>query len=111
MSYGLRTFSEDGVVELDTDSFTYQVLHSQTYTLTGNGAVVSVPISGFNPATCTAVILPTTARKNEFNESAMPYMRVAVGNVTVRSKHPNQPGTEDSGSHIQFRLLVMRFKN
>ena len=29
MSFGLRTWSEKGVLELDTDNFTYQVIHSQ----------------------------------------------------------------------------------
>ena len=31
MSYGIRTWNANGVLEMDTDTFTYQVLHSQTY--------------------------------------------------------------------------------
>lgn len=108
MTYGVRTWSENGVLEMDTDSYTYQVLHNAVYTL-AMGAVVTANIAGFNPATCTAVILPTQAAANNYCYSAMPFMSVGVGSVVVRSKHPNEPGA--IGSTIQFRLLVMGFKN
>ncbi|WP_321847279.1 hypothetical protein [Pseudomonas paraveronii] len=108
MTYGVRTWSANGVLEMDTDSYTYQVLHNAVYTL-AMGAVVTANIAGFNPATCTAVILPTQAAANNYCYSAMPFMSVGVGSVVVRSKHPNEP--DAIGSTIQFRLLVMRFKN
>ena len=108
MTYGVRTWSANGVLEMDTDSYTYQVLHNAVYTL-AMGAVVTANIAGFNPATCTAVILPTQAAANNYCYSAMPFMSVGVGSVVVQSKHPNEPGA--IGSTIQFRLLVMRFRN
>lgn len=108
MSTGLRTWAANGALQMDTDSYTYQVLHNAVYTL-AMGAVVTANISGFNPATCTAVILPTQAAANNYCYSAMPFMSVGVGSVVVQSKHPNEPGA--IGSTIQFRLLVMRFRN
>lgn len=108
MSHGVRTWDASGNLQMDTDSFTYQVLHNAVYTLT-MGAVVTASIAGFDPATCTAVILPTQAAANNYCNSAMPFMSVGVGSVVVRSKHPNEP--DAIGSTIQFRLLVMRFKN
>lgn len=108
MSHGVRTWDASGNLQMDTDSFTYQVLHNALYTLT-MGAIVTASIAGFNPSTCTAVILPTQAAANNYCNSAMPFMSVGVGSVVVRSKHPNEPGA--IGSTIQFRLLVMRFKN
>lgn len=108
MSHGVRTWDASGNLQMDTDSFTYQVLHNAVYTLT-MGAVVTASIAGFDPAKCTAVILPTKAAPNNDCYSAMPFMSVGVGSVTVRSKHPNEP--DAIGSTIQFRLLVMRFSN
>lgn len=108
MSHGVRTWDASGNLQMDTDSFTYQVLHNALYTLT-MGAIVTASIAGFDPATCTAVILPTQAAANNYCNSAMPFMSVGVGSVVVRSKHPNETGA--IGSTIQFRLLAMRFKN
>lgn len=108
MSHGVRTWSENGTLQMDTDSFTYQVLHSQTYTLS-LGQVITVSIPGFDPAKCVAVILPTAPAPNTYSYSSMPFMSVGVGSVTVRSKHPEEPG--NIGSNIPFRLLVTRYKN
>lgn len=110
MTYGARTWSANEVLELDTDSFTYQVIHNQLYQLT-MGAVITVPIVGFDPEKCCAVVLPTQPATNNSSTSAMPYQSVGMGVVTVRSKHPNQPSADSYGSTIQFRLLVMRHKN
>ena len=110
MGYGARTWSANGALELDTDSFTYQVIHNQLYQLT-MGAVITVPVAGFDPATCCAVVLPTQPAANDNSTSAMPYQSVGMGVVTIRSKHPNQPAADSWGSTIQFRLLVMRHKN
>ena len=111
MSYGLRTWNAKGVLELDTDTFTYQVIHNQVYQLTLR-AVITVPIAGFTSASCVATILPITPPNTAFNycTDAMPYMSVANGQVVVRSQNPMEPDA-NNGSTIQFRLLVMRFKN
>lgn len=110
MTYGVRTWNANGVLEMDTDSFTYQVIHNALYQLT-MGAVITVTIAGFDPSKCSATILPTQPAANNYSVSAMPYQSVAMGSVTVRSKHPAQPASDNYGSTIQFRLLVVRYKN
>lgn len=109
MTYGVRTFSESGVVELDTDSFTYQVLHNQTYNLAVT-PVVTVTVSGFNAARCSAVILPISASGSlSLPHNALPYMSISGSTITVMGGHPRE--TDGTSSTIQFRLLVMRFRN
>lgn len=111
MSFGLRTWSEGGVLQMDTDSFTYQVLHNQLYTL-NIGAIITIPITGFDPSKCVATILPTAPPRFNFNDArdAMPYVSVASGKVVVRSRNPSEPDISN-GSNIPFRLLVMRYRN
>ncbi len=111
MSYGLRTWNAKGVLELDTDTFTYQVIHNQVYQLALQ-PVITVPIAGFSPANCVATILPITPPNTSYNRcyDAMPYMSVANGQVVVRSQNPMEPDI-NNGSMIEFRLLVMRYKN
>ena len=111
MSYGLRTWNAKGVLELDTNTFTYQVIHNQVYQLTLR-AVLTVPIAGFTPANCVATILPITPPNTSYNScyDSMPYMSVGNGQVVVRSQNPMEPDA-NNGSTIQFRLLVMRYKN
>jgi len=108
MTYGVRTWSANGVLEMDTDSYTYQVLHNALYNLAVT-PVVTVFIPGFDPANCTAVVLPTVAAANQYCSSALPYMTVSPGVVQVRNKNPAE--TDWFSTSIQFRLLVMRFKN
>lgn len=108
MSFGLRTWGAGGALELDTDSFTYQVIHNQLYTIT-DGGVITVPIAGFNPSTCCAAMLPTTAPSSTDVTQGMPYMYVNSGSVTIRSQNENGGGYR--GSTIQFRLLAMRYRN
>lgn len=109
MTYGVRTWTESGAIEMDTDSFTYQVLHNQVYQLTTN-AVITVPVPGFSPANCVAAILPTQAPTGDYASNAMPYQTVENGTIVIQSRHPNEPFPE-GGSLIQFRLLVMRYKS
>ena len=108
MSFGLRTWGETGALELDTDSFTYQVLHNQLYTITDRG-VITVPVAGFDPSKCCAAILPTTAPSSNDVTQGMPFMYVNSGSITIRSQNVNGGGYR--GSTIQFRLLAMRYKN
>ena len=89
MSYGIRTWNANGVLEMDTDTFTYQVLHSQTYSL-GSSQILTVPVPGFVPATCSAAILP-------------------VGVVTIRARNPSESDPIVT-TRLTFRLLAMRYK-
>lgn len=110
MSFGLRTWSAKGAIELDTDNFTYQVIHNQRYQLS-RGAVITVPIAGFDPAKCSASILPINPAASADNWEAMPYMSVGAGFVSIRSLHPNEDPKYGYGSTIAFRLLAMRYRN
>ena len=108
MSYGVRTWSSNGVLEMDTDSFTYQVLHNQLYT-TPQGGVLNIPVQGFTPDKCSAVMLPVSAPPNDYVMSAMPFIYLGNGVITIRSQNVNGGGY--TGSGLQFRLLVMRLRN
>lgn len=108
MSSGMRVWGADGSLQMDTDSFTYQVLHNALYNLSIT-TVITVSIPGFNPANCVAVILPTQAAANSYCNSALPYQTVALNTVTIRAKNPAE--TDWFSTLIQFRLLVMRYKN
>lgn len=108
MSFGMRTWGAGGTLELDTDSFTYQVIHNQLYTIT-NGGVLTITIAGFDPSKCCAAMLPTLAPSGTSVTEGMPYMYVNSGSVTVRSQNVNGGGY--TGSTIQFRLLAMRYRN
>ena len=110
MSFGLRTWSASGALELDTDNFTYQVIHSQTYSLTLK-EVLTVPVSGFDPDRCSASILPISPPNGTSISGSMPYMTVTVGSITIRSVHPNESSSSGGGSTMTFRLLVTRFRN
>lgn len=111
MSFGLMTWGASGAVQLNTDTFTYQVIHNQLYKLTVD-AVITIPIPEFSPGSCVASILPTQAAQYDFNFclDAIPYMTVAEGQVVIRSRNPSEPDSTN-GSAIEFRLLVMRYKN
>lgn len=110
MTYGVRTWGAGGALEMDTDSFTYQVIHNQTYKLSGRNAVVTVNIASFDPLKCVAVILPTSIATADVAREAMPYQFVAPGVIQIYSKHPREPDTSIN-SQIEFRLLVMRYAN
>ncbi|UVL26839.1 hypothetical protein [Pseudomonas donghuensis] len=113
MSYGLTVWDAQGNVQMTTDDFTYQVLHSQVYSMSENGGVHVINVPGFDPATCSAAILPTEAASQSQMDSAingLPYTSLAPGVITIYSKRPGSPS--DAGySLLKFRLLVMRFSN
>lgn len=107
MSFGLRTWNEEGVLEMDTDSFTYQVMYNQLHSMDGvNGFTVQIP--GFTPDKCVACILPTNPQSSEFATEAMPFITQGNGSVTLLSR---VAGSKDIGSKVVFRLLAMRFRN
>lgn len=113
MSFGLRTWGASGSLELDTDTFTYQVMYSAVINFEGSApnAVVTVQVPDFDPATCCAVLLPVGAPTYtpwENQRNAMPFVSVASGSVTLRRRHPNETSIEND-TRIAVRLLVMRY--
>lgn len=107
MSFGLRTWGAGGALELDTDTFTYQVIHNQAYYIS-NGGSLSIPIAGFTTDKCVAVMLPFGDVIAEIAQQAMPYIFQSNGGVRIDSR---PSGSSDNGSSISFRLLAMRFRN
>ncbi|UXZ98916.1 hypothetical protein K3169_14095 [Pseudomonas phytophila] len=111
MTFGVRTWNAKGDLEMDTDSFTYQVIHNQVYQLNGTNAF-SISIPGFNTSNCVATVLPISSSNSGLAKGAMPFVSVASGSVSVSSRNPQEPNADSVyGSQIQFRLLVMRYKN
>lgn len=106
MSFGLRTWSEDGTIQMDTDTFTYQVIHNKTYQF-GAGVVHGVTIPGFSPSTCVATLLPTGRVGGATGYDTMPFMFVGAGGVTIYAYHPLNTAVY---SRLEVRLLVMRYK-
>lgn len=107
MSFGLRTWNENGVLEMDTDTFTYQIMFSQTYTM-ANGGSITVPVAGFTTDKCVAVMLPFGTVTSETASEAMPIIYQNNGSITINSR---PSGSTSAGSMITFRLLVMRLRN
>ncbi|MDD0977556.1 hypothetical protein [Pseudomonas fontis] len=112
MSYGLTVWDAQGRVQMTLDDFTYQVMHSQVYDLrTVSPIVVNIP--GFDPAKCSAVILPIDAITEAAMGSALnalPYMALSAGSIGIYRQTPT--GTATTGaSSLRFRLLVMRYTN
>lgn len=112
MSYGFTAWDAEGNVQMTTDDFTYQVMHNQVYDLRVT-APLSISVPGFDPAKCSAVILPLDAISETemgFATNALPYTSLASGLITIRRQTP--AGTVNAGSSLlRFRLLVMRHSN
>ena len=107
MSFGLRTWNENGVVQMDTDSFTYQVIYNQLHSVDGaNSYTIQIP--GFTTEKCVASLLPLGTVASESAWEAMPFIFQNEGSVLIR---PRPESSTSVGCKISFRLLVMRFKN
>ena len=106
MSFGLRTWGSDGTIQMDTDTFTYQVIHNQVYSF-GPGVVYDVAIPEFSTRNCVAAMLPTGVSGPSGYET-MPYQTVREGFVRMSAYHPN---ATNMSSKLEMSLLVMRYKN
>lgn len=106
MSFGLRTWGVDGTLQMDTDTFTYQVIHNEVYSM-GPNVVHNISIPAFSQRNCVASLLPT-GRASAQGYDTMPYQTVGEGVVRLSSYHPNDTTVY---SRLEVRLLVMRYKN
>ena len=110
MTYGMTVWDEAGNVQMTTDDFTYQIMHSQVYSLAGANPI-TVTIPGFDPAKCEAVLLPVDAVSEfemQFARSALPWIVQSAGSVSISRQTPY--GTSTTGaSLLRFRLIVMRY--
>lgn len=112
MSYGIRCWSEDGAINLDTSVFTYEILHSSRIDFSSVSAPSSVTVSipKFNPGNCVAVVLPENVpfpAQWESADNVMAGLSVRLGAVTVHRSNPTKGGNQ---TRTIFRLIAMRYK-
>lgn len=112
MSNGMMTWDAQANVQMSSDDFTYQIMHSQIYNLaTANPIVVSVP--GFDPAKCEAILVPVDGLSETdmgLARNAIPWIVQSVGSISISRQTPF--GTASTGaSLLRFRLIVMRYAN
>lgn len=98
MSHGLRTWDENGVLSLDTTTFTYQVIGQWVLDFSNstasNPTSYTLSIPGFDPATCSLVLLPTRAEDipsadSPGNAKAYPYVTVSAGQAVIAARNPS----------------------
>lgn len=112
MSSGMMTWDAQANVQMSTDDFTYQIMHSQVYDL-GSGSPIVVNISGFDPSKCEAIVMPVTSATEsdmDYARNALPYIVQTMGAVGISRQTP-YGGSGTGESLLRFRLLVMRYRN
>lgn len=109
MAFGMRIWGDDGSLQLDENSFTVRVLHSELIPKTG-GRYVDITIPGVTPTRDSAVCIPVvpylTSGQQLSAIAFTPY--VYEGYVRVFFGSPAAT-TGPTGTTTQ-RLIVMRYK-
>lgn len=118
MSYGLRTWNENGALSLDTNTFTYQVLGQWVIDFSNstpsNPGLVTLTIPGFNPSTCALILLPTRAEDIYYpggtptNAKCYPYVSVSTNQAVVRAVYPGAASTVTT-SRVVVRAMAIRY--
>lgn len=108
MSSGVRIWGPTGLLELDENSFTVMVVHSEIVQSSGRSRFIAIP--GVSPATHSAVCVPIAAYDTTAQMwTAIQYTPIVTfGGVTVYFGSP-AANTGPTGSSPQ-RLLVMRYR-
>lgn len=115
MSYGARVWGPTGLLELDENSFTVQVIYSALVTRPAGTLYSDITVAGCDPATCSAVCVPTAPYPEDpsaQNLNAIQYEpQVMSGAVRVwyvnRSINPSSPPAPGLATQ---RLLVMKYR-
>ncbi len=100
---GLRTWDEIGRLQLDTSTFTYQIVANVLVNF-ANTTAVNIPITG-NATNHCAVVLALTGT---IDNSYMPHVVVQTNNIQVTRYHPSAPSSNDTRNTV--RILVMKFR-
>lgn len=100
---GLRTWDDAGRLQLDTSTFTYQIVANVVVNF-ATTELVNIPISGNASNHCAVVLALTGAADNSF----MPHIVVQTNNVRVTRYHPAAPTANDTRNTV--RILVMKFR-
>lgn len=108
MSSGVRIWGPTGLLELDENSFTVMVVHSEIVQSSGRSRFIAIP--GVSPSTHSAVCVPIAAYDTTAQMwTAIQYTPIVTsGGVTVYFGSP-AANTGPTGSSPQ-RLLVMRYR-
>lgn len=108
MSSGVRIWGATGLLELDENSFTVMVVHSEIVQSSGRSRFIAIP--GVSPSTHSAVCVPIAAYDTTAQMwTAIQYTPIVTsGGVTVYFGSP-AANTGPTGSSPQ-RLLVMRYR-
>ncbi|MGH8389333.1 MAG: hypothetical protein ACRESJ_28275 [Pseudomonas sp.] len=114
-SFGLRVFDENGQLGMDTNSFTYQVIWQGVIDFSGSTPSYTLNISGFKPANCVFMIIPTRVQDVQSSEGdglgntkSYPFVTTAVGQVTVLPKNPSA-GASVLQTRIVAKAYAIRF--
>lgn len=100
---GFRTWDGQGRLQLDTSTFTYQIV-ANVYVNFAATAVLNIPITGDASNHC-AVVLPLSGTKDN---SFMPHIVVQANNVQLTRYHPASPGANTTTNTA--RVLVFKFR-
>lgn len=121
MSHGLRTWNANGALELDTNTFTYQVLGQWVIDFSNstpqNPGIVTLNIPGFDPSTCALILLPTRAQDiyypdgTKTNAKCYPYVTVSASQAVVRSVYPGASSTSNAVATCRaiLRAIAIRY--
>lgn len=112
MSFGVRVWGPTGLLELDENSFTVRIVHSEIVQagVPAPGRTRYISLPGVNPATHSAVCVPVAA----YDTSGQSYYAiqytpvVGVDGVVIYFGNP-ATSTGPLGASPQ-RLLVMRYR-
>ena len=105
MSFGLRTFLEDGAVQIDTTTFSYRLLLSTLvdFSTSTSNQTRTFPLPGVTADNAYAILLPLTAYSSNNRQAeavitnGLVSVRNFLSNSTIRSRET-------------MRLIVMGFR-
>jgi hypothetical protein len=103
MMGGFRTWDAQARLQLDTSTFTYQIVANVLANF-ATTSVVNIPITGNASNHCAVVLALTGTASNSF----MPHIAVQTNNVQVTRYHPSSPSANDTRNTV--RILVMKFR-
>ncbi|MCU1778732.1 hypothetical protein [Pseudomonas sp. 14P_5.3_Bac1] len=117
MSVGMRIWGANGALQLDENSFTVRIVHSQiVQAAAGKGRFIDLAIPGYpdvNPTTYSAVCVPVAPYEVSGQRTPITYTPIIYpgppGYVRVYFGAPGGAAGSPIGTTPQ-RLLVMRYK-
>lgn len=120
MSYGLRTWNEAGLLNLDTDTFTYQILGSWVLDFTSstwaNPANFTLSIPGYDPANCALILLPIRSAdvpgptEAASNAKSYPFVTTSAGQAVIKAFNPSATSSITISPKGIFRAMAIKYR-